>query len=124
MSKIAISGGELQHFQKYIDLNGDIIGQCKYLIIKDAGNKITQNNMSNVLPQCELTIDNLHQRFPKWKIITTYSIPTRLQSFGKLAHVINKKRISKRNVNHFHLTNSGKNTLHTTKPFRAKLIKE
>ena len=123
MSKVAISGGKLQHFQKYIDLNCDIIGQFKYLIIMDAGNEITQNNMSNVLPQYELTIDNLHQKFPKLKIITTDQIPRRVQSFNKLAQVINKK-ILKRNVNHFHLTIFNEFTLHTTRPFRAKLIKE
>ena len=40
----------------------------------------------------ELTIDDLHQRLPKWKIIMTHSIPTRLQSLGKLTHMINKKK--------------------------------
>ena len=123
MSKVAISGGKLQHFQKYIDLNCDIIGQFKYIIIMDAGNEIKPNNMLNVLPQYELTIDNLHQKFPKLKIITTDQIPRRLQGFNKLAQVINKK-ILKRNINHFHLTIFNEFTRRIARPSRAKLIKE
>ena len=89
----------------------------------DAGNKIKTHNMLNVLLQYEYIIDDLHQKFPKLKIITTDQIPRRLKDFNKSAQLVNK-RILRRNINHFHLTIFNKFTQRIARPTRARKIKE
>ena len=123
MSKVAISGGTLRHFQKYVELNYKILEKFKYIIILDAGNQIKTNNILDVLLQYEHIIDDLHQKFPNLKIITTDQIPRRLKGFNKSAQLINKK-ILKRNIHHFHLKIFNKFTQRMARPIRARKIRE
>ena len=124
MSKIAISGGKLHHFQKYINLNKDLIRKFQRLVIFDAGKGISiANNKEDILLEYGRLIDNIHQQFPSLIMFSTDQLPRKSTAFTKNAQIISNQ-ILKRNSKHFHLKLFKNFTYRAPRPQRIRQFRK